>query len=145
MNTSLKPNAFTEALKATVGENKVGWSTNDHLRFLDSLISALVDQEGNPVVLTAEQKALLQLAIAPTPELQRLAIRRAFRDPALELDEDSMKTIENVAGVTAFSDFLATATNPETGQKYIAKVEKSGRKKALAALVGQASASGGTA
>ena len=133
MKTTLKEDGFEAALTAAVGENKIGWNTNDHARLLDGVLSALVDEKGNPVVVPADQKELAHLAIAPNPGLQRTMVHRAFREAGVELDADTMKTMESLIGIQQFGDGLVDS-------KRITKAEKAGRKMALAALLAKTKA-----
>jgi len=133
MTTTLKEDGFEAALTGAVGENKIGWNTHDHTDLLNNVLAALVDETGKSVVVPADQKDLVQLAIAPNPVLQRTVLHRAFREAGIELDEATMKTMETLIGVQQFGDGLVA-------NEIVKKAAKAGRKTALAALLGKTKA-----
>ena len=145
MKTTLKENGFEAALQAAVGENKTGWSSHDHANLLNNVLAAMADGEGKTLVLTPDQKDLVHAAIAPTAALQRSMLHRAFREAGVEVEEETMKTMESLIGVPQFCDFLATTNNPETGSPFIGKVVKSARKDTLGRLIGKTKATAAAA
>ncbi len=135
MKVQIKEDGFEAALNAAVGENKIGWNTNDHAGLLNLILLAMTDEDGKTFELTQEQKDLVHAAIAPTQTLQRSMLHRAFRQAGVEVAQKSMEIMESLIGVPQFCDFLATNKNPETGRPFIGKVAKSARKDTLAALL----------
>jgi len=145
MKVKLNEDAFDVALQAAVGENKIGWTTHDHARLLDGVLAALVDGNGKAIALTADQKSQIELTIAPSPALQRSSLERILGDGDIELDKESMATIQSLIGVAQFGDALAKTVNPETKRPYIGKVAKSERKNTLAAILGKPKATAAAA
>ena len=125
----LAPDAFFAELRPIVGTDKVGWTADEHIRFVEALIGKLTDTNGNAPVLPKEQLNILKLIFRPTEDLQRTVLRQTFKDAGYMLAPDTEHAFVMLLSSPQFADFLAKMVNPETKLPFIEKDKKRGVKK----------------
>lgn len=125
----LAPDAFFAELRPIVGTDKVGWTADEHIRFVEALIGKLTDTNRNAAVLPKEQMNVLRLIFRSTEDLQRVVLRQAFKDAGYTLAPDTEHAFVMLLSAPQFADFLAKTVNPETKQPFIQKEKKRGVKK----------------
>jgi hypothetical protein len=132
----LKDGAFNEELLQITGSGKVGWRGEDHDKFVNILLSRLVDEDDQPVVLEADQKDGVKLILRPTDERQRNGLKRTFAAADFELDGDTEDAFALLFSVAQFSSYV-TATDPQTQTSLVAKSKRRAKKATLKALLTQ--------
>ncbi len=133
---NLPPGAFIDKLVPIVGVNKVGWSSEDHIRLVEELLGCLKDASGKPPVLNTAQENCLKLVFRPTEDLQRSVLRQTFTEAGYSLSQEAEAVLVMLFSAAQFADFLVKNDNPSTGKPFIGKPEKRGlKKKTFASLI----------
>jgi hypothetical protein len=137
MKLKFKPGVFNQELLAHIKQGQVGWPGDTHMEFVAALAGHLVDDKGDPVKLEGTRiEQTFRLIIRPTEDLQRMALRQAFKDAGYELDAQADGAFLLLLNVAQFADYLSKTDNPATGKPFIVKEKKKGVKKdTLAALL----------
>lgn len=136
LKLTLEPDAFNAKLLPIVGENKVGWSGDEHQRFVEGLIAEMKDENGNPPALNQTQWDQIWACIRPKEDVLNNVIRQAFNDAGYTLEAEVGDALALVVSPQQFADFLAKTVNPKTGKPLIVKEAKRGVKKnKFAALI----------
>lgn len=142
----LAPDAFFAELRPIVGTDKVGWTADEHIRFVEALIGKLKETNGNAPVLPNEQMNILRLIFRLTEDLQKAVLRQTFAAAGYTLAADTEHAFVMLFNAPQFADFLAKTVNPETKQPFIVKEKKRGVKKnTFAALIGAVTSAADTA
>ena len=142
----LAPDAFFAELRPIVGTDKVGWTADEHIRFVEALFGKLTDTNTKAPVLPKEQLNVLRLIFRPTEDLQRAVLRQAFKEAGYTLTPDTEHAFVMLLSAPQFADFLAKTVNPETKLPFIKKEKKRGVKKdTLTSLISAATPVAGTA
>jgi len=128
--------AFHAALLPIIGSDKVGWYNNDHEKLVDSLLPDLHSEAGEAVDLE-DQLDIIKLILCPTEDLQRKVLNQAFTEAGYVLDEGAEAALGLLLNVVQFGDYLAKSNNPKTGEPYITKAKKGGKKKTFDALLSE--------
>jgi hypothetical protein len=136
LKLKLEPEAFNAELSQIVGENKVGYTTDEHIRLVEGIIPKLTDENGDAPKLDQGHWDRLRLIFRPTEDLQRAVLRQTFDDAGYALDADAEQALVLLFNAPQFADFLAKTVNDETGKPFIVKEKKRGIKKnTFAALI----------
>lgn len=140
-SASLKPltldaGAFNAQLLSTVSDNKTGWSSDEHKKFVEGLIGKMRDPNGNPPELTPAQWDLIWACIRPSEAVLHSVIRQAFSQVGCSLGTGAADAMALVVSHQQFADFLAKTVNPATAKPFIVKEAKRGAKQSkFAALI----------
>jgi hypothetical protein len=127
---SLPAGAFNQELTPIIGGNKVGWSPDDHLRFVEALMTRLQDENGDAANFNQAQQDRLRLVFHPTEDLQRSVLRQTFAEAGYALNPDTEKAVFLLLSGAQFATFLAKTDNPSTKKPFITLEKKRGVKKA---------------
>ncbi len=150
-SASLKPltleaDAFNALLQPIVGNNKVGWTGDDHQNLVEGLVGKMRDSHGNPPELTPAQWDLVWACIRPSEAVLNSVIRQAFSQVGCSLGAGAADAMALVVSHQQFADFLAKTVNPATGKPFIVKEAKRGAKQSkFASLISAATAAPDTA
>lgn len=125
----MEPDAFTAQLVLIVGENKYGWSGDEHRQFVEGLIGQFKDQDGNPAVLDQAHWDRIWACIRPKEDVLNNVIRQTFSDAGYTLSAEVGDALALVLSPQQFADFLAKTINHNTGKPFIVKDKKRGVKK----------------
>lgn len=127
---TLKPEAFNDELLLQVKPGQLNWSSDEHLKFVESMVKHLVDENGKPVKLEGTRiDQTMRLIFRPTEELERLAWKQAFSDAGYELDAEADRTFLLLLNAAQFGKFLSKQENPKTGEPFIVLEKKKSVKK----------------
>ncbi len=85
------------------------WAGDDSVEVVRSLVDNLTDDKGNPIVLTDEEEAVIQLASRPTQEVQMKVITTIVNRHQATLDPATEDLIKRVINAAAFKIELAKA------------------------------------
>lgn len=146
LKLTLAPGVFNSDLSKVVGENKVGYSSEEHIRFVEGLIPKLTDENGDAPKLDHAQMDRLRLIFRPTEDGQKAVLRQTFAEAGYILGDDTERAFAMLLSAPQFADFLAKTVNPETKLPFIQKDKKRGVKKStFASLISAATAATDTA
>lgn len=126
---TLDPAAFNAALLAGLPENKIDWTSDDHLALLNRLLPCVKDSTGTPATITLALMNVLKLICRPTEDVQREVLRQAFADAGYTITHETEELFKLMFSAPQFADFLARSENPKTGKPFIVKEKKRGTKK----------------
>lgn len=130
---------FNTELRSIVGDGNDGLSPDNHIRFFERLIENTKDADGQLLNLSEDIRDRLRGAIRPTEDLQLKNIRLALRDAGYVMSPEFETTITLLLSGAQFAAYLSETVNPETQKPWITMKKKRGaKKKALAALLGEA-------
>ena len=141
-SASLKPltldaDAFNAQMQPIIGNNKIGWTGDEHQRLVEGLVGAMRDPSGTPPELNKAQWDLVWACIRPSEAVLNSVIRQAFEQAGYSLGAGSADAMALVLSSQQFADFLAKTVNPATGKPFIVKEAKRGAKQSkFASLIG---------
>lgn len=143
---TLEADSFNAKLQSIVSDNKTGWSSDEHKKFVEGLIGVMRDPNGDPPQLTPAQWDQVWACIRPTEAVLNSVIRATFNQAGYSLGAGAADAMALAISPQQFADFLANTVNPKTGKPFIVKEAKRGAKKSkFASLISAATAAPDTA
>lgn len=122
---TIKSNALLEGLQTVIGNNKIGWSVDNHRAIVNHVLAGLTSDDGSAVQLDDHTKNVILMACCPTTELKLQVISQALEAAEYQLEADTQNTLGLLSDAAGFSNFLVKNNNPKTGKPFITKESRS--------------------
>lgn len=108
---------FKAAVKERLSLHPNQWAGEDSAAVTLAMISEIRDKDGNPIALTEDEKAIIELASRPTNKLQVKVISAIISRLGGVMKPEAVELISKVVGPTAFKTALIKAGHiKDTGE-----------------------------